>query len=48
MEALQKEISDLDRVMIEMKEKRINIDDNKQLEKELDEAKIELDKLVNK
>jgi hypothetical protein len=34
--------------MIEMKEKRINIDDNKQLEKELDEAKIELDKLVNK
>jgi len=34
--------------MIEMKEKRINVDDNKQLEKELDEAKIELDKLVNK
>jgi len=34
--------------MIEMKEKRINIDDNKQLENELDEAKIELDKLVNK
>lgn len=31
-----------------MKEKRINIDENKRLEGELDEAKIELDKLVNK
>lgn len=31
-----------------MKEKRINIDENKRLENELDLAKVELDKLINK
>jgi len=45
---LQKEIADLDKVMLEMKEKRINIDENKRLENELAEAEVELERLTTK
>ena len=46
--ALQKEITDLDNVMLEMKEKRINIDENKRVEAELEASKVELDQFTYK
>jgi len=34
--------------MLEMKEKRINIDENKRIEAELSNSKVELEQLTNK